>query len=769
MAKIEEISKSSNQSKEKQLKSTSSQPKYSFAAQSFFKGSNNITTYFLSFSNTFQCVASQSIQTWLLSDDGHIYTSGGDYVLDLTPGGFYVQLAKFNSNSKSQIWTIDTTNNKIQNQGTGNYLDTDTSNICVVVPLNGNATQKWKTFRKAPIQTGNWGYFQSKQMDSNNDYWAMSVLNSSTSYGTTVVMNKVQAKSINQIWQMTSDGHILSRLDGNLVLDIGPSINGSTTNYYLNTNVYKANNLKQQWGINENNQIFNQYYPNLCIGFIGQLGVDSTVNCVLAQPTSNTDINFQWITNPTYSLNEIVNEEPLPFPAYTSGDLLASYQYLSSDATYGHTEDIRSFYTSISVNLQSLLLKVTNATCPSSIHSTEDFLNVQNQIETELTYAINVRLVFDNYSDFYGKLFSQGSTNLTNLANLINVDMSSDQVVNGNSADAIYSIFYILISEIPVGGSMIANLGASIVAIGDVSEGSASNSSTYQVTLSQLYDHLNANFENQMTNAETMKNTILQDWGMMSKTYGLCFLPTNDPSSLNMNGLNFQKISDVASTAYQTAMIQMLLPTNYQIYFTPTGYYAPNVSGDYSYTDSTGTYIMATTEDFYSYPPKALTDKLWNNGVSKKELFTSAYGWNLGTSVTYYNIKDSHLGIFKLSFPTVKNFTGVPMQFVMISNGDNLGTFQVKTHSAGLASIDYHSGALGHHYYDIAVTDINGNKVANFTVDNNLEALEGTYVSIKTDSLVVQPGYVVGNPTCIQGSYADEFAASILIPIYKSN
>ncbi|KAM9974808.1 hypothetical protein ACTFIW_008275 [Dictyostelium discoideum] len=767
MVRIEEISKSSNQCGEKQLKNTSSKPKYSFAAKSLFKGSNNITTYYLSVGNTFQCVASQSIQTWLLSDDGHIFTPSGNFVLDVSKEGYFVEPAKLNSNSKTQIWTINTTNNKIQNQGNGKYLDIDNLNICVS-PLNGNATQKWTTFRKAPIPTGNWGYFQSKQMDSNNDYWGLSVLNNSTSYYTSVVMNKVQAKSKGQIWQMTSDGHILSRLDGSLVLEIGPSINGSTTNYYLDTNVYQANNLKQQWGINENNQIFNQYYPNLCIGFVGELGVDSTVYCVLAQPTGNSDINFQWITNPTYSLNEIVSEEPLPFPAYTSGDLLASYQYLSNDATYGFTDDIRSFYTSISVSLQTFYVNVTLATCPSSIHSTEDFSNVQNQIKNELTYAINVRLVFDNYSGFYSKLFSQSSTNLTNLANLINVDMSSDQVVNGNYTDALSSVFYAIISEIPVGGPIIANIGQSAVEWGELyAESSDSGPSTYQITLSKLYDHLNENYENQMANAQSMKDTILQDWGMMSKTFELSFLPTNDPSSLNINGLDFQKISDVASAAYQTAMIQLLLPTTYQIYFTPVGYSTPVTNGDYSYTDNTGTYIMATIENSNSFPPKTLTDKLWNNGVSKKEALTSGYGWNLGVSVTYYDLVYNYSNIFKLSFPTVKNFTSVPLHFYMTNGKDNLGVFVSKTHSAGIASTFYSSGDLGHHYYDIAVNDIYNNKVASFTVDNNLEAFEGSYVSIKTDSLVVQPGYVVGNPTCSQGSFDQAFAASIFIPIYK--
>nr|AAP40294.1 calcium up-regulated protein [Dictyostelium discoideum] len=769
MINIKDISKSSNQSEEKSLKGTSSKTKYPFAAKSLFKGSNNITPYYLSTSNTFQCVASESIQTWLLSDDGHIFTSSGNFVLDVSSGGYFVELVQLNSNSKTQIWTIDTTNNKIQNQGNGKYLDIDNLKICVA-PLNGNATQKWTTFRRAPIPTGNWGYFQSKQLDSNNNYWGLSVLNNSKSYNTSVVMNKVQAKSIGQIWQMTNDGHILSRLDGNLVLDIGPSINGSKTNYYLDTNVYKANDLKQQWGINENNQIFNQYYPNLCIGFVGELGVDSTVNCVLAQPSSASDINFQWITNPTYSLNEIVSEVPEPFPAYTSGDLLASYQYISNIATNGHTDDIRSLYTSINVSLEIFYVNVTNATCPSSIHSTEDFSNVQNQIKNELTYAITVRLVFENYSGFYSKLFSQGSTNLTNLANLINVDMSSDQVVNGDYTDAITSVFYAIISEIPIGGSIIANIGESAVEFGELyAESNDSGPSTYQVTLSKLYDHLNENYENEMTNAQSMKNTILQDWGMMSKTFALCFLPTKNPSSLNINGLDFQKISTIASLAYQTAMIQMLLPTNYQIYFTPAGYYAPVSSDDYSYTDSTGTYIMAEIDNCNSYPPKALTDKLWNNGVSKQEVFTSSYGWNLATSVTYYNMVDKYSGMFKLSFPTVKNFTSVPMQFVMTNGSDRVGTFNVKTHFAGLASTYYYSGALGHHYYDIAVTDIDGNKVANFSVDNNLEALEGSYVSIKTGSLVVQPGYVVGNPTCNQGSFSQGFAASILIPIYKSN
>ncbi|KAN0019412.1 hypothetical protein ACTFIU_002620 [Dictyostelium citrinum] len=762
------ISSSPKQIKEKQLESSSSKPKFSFAAKSFFKGSNNNTTYYLSYSNSFECVASESVQTWLLSDDGHIFTSSGNYVLDVSSGGYYVEFAKINSNSKTQLWTIDTSNNKIQNQGNGKYLDFDNLKVCVA-SLNGNLTQQWTTFRRAPIPTGNWGYFQSKQLDSNNQYWGLSVLNGSSSYNTSVVMNKVQAKSKGQIWQMTSDGHILSRLDGNLVLDVGPAINGSKTNYYLNTNVYKSNDLMQQWGINENNQIFNQYFTNLCIGFVGELGVDSNVYCVLAEPSSNSDINFQWIANPTYSLNKIVNEEPQPFPPYTSGDLLASYQCLSNIATSNHSDDIRSLYTSIDLSLQTFFDNVSTATCPPTIQSTIDFANVQNQIKTELSYAINVRLVFDNYTSFYSKLFDQSSSNLTNLANLINVDMSSDQVVNANYDDAITSVFYSLISEIPVGGSIIANIGQSAVDWGeDIAEGDE-GPSTYQVTLSKLYDHLQTNYENETMNAQNMKNTILQDWGMMSKTNALCFLPINDPSSLNFDGIDFEKISDVASLAYEIAMIQILLPTTYQIYFTPHGNWVPSSSGDYAYSDNSGTYILATIEYSNSYPPQELTDKLWNNGVSKPEFFTSSYGWNLGISMTYYNLVSKYGNIYKLAFPTVKNFTPIPMQFVMTNGSDNVGTFPIKTHRSKLASTYYSCGDLGHHYFDIAVTDINNNKVANFTVDINLEALEGSYVSIKTGSLVVQPGYIVGNPTCNQGSLSLMFSASILIPIYQSN
>ncbi|KAM9997927.1 hypothetical protein ACTFIY_007600 [Dictyostelium cf. discoideum] len=767
MIKIEDIPNSSNQSKEKQLKSAIS-PKYSFAVKSLFKGSNNITTYYLSVSNTFQCVASQSIQTWLLSGDGHIYTSSGNFVLDVSSGGYFVTLAQLDPNSTTQLWTINSSNNIIQNQGNGNYLDIDNLNI-VVSTLNGRATQQWTTFRKPPIQTGNWGYFQSKKMDSNKDYWGLSVLNNSSSFNTSVVMNKVQEKSKGQIWQMTSDGHILSRLDGSLVLDVGPSINGSTTNYYLNTNSYQANNLKQQWGINENNQIFNQYYPNLCIGFVGELGVDSTVYCVLAQPTSNADIKFQWITNPTYSLNQIVNEPPEPFPAYSSGDLLESYHYLSNVATSKFTDNIRPLYTTMSMSLQIFYVNITTATCPSYIRSTEDFSNVQNQLKTELTYAISVRLVFKNYTDFYSTLFLSGGLDLTNLANLINPDMSSSQTVNANYSDAITSVFYSLISEIPVGGSIIANIGQSAVAWGELSESSKyQGPSTYQVELGQLYTHLQTNYQNEMTNAESMKDTILQDWGMMSKTYELCLLPTNNPSSLNVNGLELEKISSVASIAYQTAIIQMLLPTTYQIYFTPAGHIVPFSSGDCAYSDNSGTYIMATIEYSNSYPPKQLTDKLWNNGVSKQEFFWSAYGWNLATSLTYYKQLDKDQNIYKLAFPTIKNLTAVPMQSVMTNGSDNLGNYPVKTHFAKFFSTYYHVGDLGHHYFDMAVTDINGNKVANLTVDINLEAIEGSYVSIKTGSLVVQPGYAVGNPTCNQGNFSLLFSASILIPIYKS-
>ncbi|KAN0038530.1 hypothetical protein ACTA71_000708 [Dictyostelium dimigraforme] len=764
MINIEKVSNPLKQNKEKPLKS-SSKPKYSFAAKSFFSGSNNDTQYYLSSGNTSQCIATESIQTWLLSDDGHIFTSNGEYVLDVSSGGYYVELASINSNS-TQLWTIDKSNNKIVNNGNGKYLDIDCLNICVA-DLNSNSTQQWTIVKRAPIPTGNWGYFQSKQMDSNNDCWGLTVLNGSSSYNTSVVMNKVQAKSKSQIWQMTSDGHILSRLDGNLVLDVGPAING-TNSYYLNTNVYQKEDLMQQWGINEDNQIFNKYYTNLCIGFIGELG-DSTVDCVLAEPTSSSDINFQWNANPTYSLNKIVNEEPKSFPPYTSGDLLESYQFLSNVATSNYTDNIRSQYTNINASLQTFLVLVTTATCPSSILSTLDFTNVQNQIKTELTYAVTVRLVFDNYSNFYSKLFSQSSSNLTNLANLINVDMSSDQTVNANYTDAITSVFYSLISEIPVGGSIIANIGQSAIEWGEAIASGSEGPSTYQVTLSKLYDHLQSNYENEMLNAQSMRDTILQDWGMMANTYALCFLPTNDPSSLNVNGLDNEKISDVASTAYEIAMIQMLLPTTYQIYFTTYGNMAPYSNNDFAWSDNSGTYIMATIEYSNSYPPQDLTDKLWNNGVSKQEFFTSSYGWNLGCSLTYYNLIEKYGNIYKLAFPTIKNFTTMPMQFVMTNGSDTVGTFNAKTHHSGFASKYYSCGDLGHHYFDIAVTDISSKKVANFTVDINLEALEGSYVSIKTGSLIVQPGYIVGNPICNQGSLSLMFSASILIPIYQSN
>ncbi|KAK5579412.1 hypothetical protein RB653_009095 [Dictyostelium firmibasis] len=771
MINIENISNSPKLNEEKPLNS-SPKPKYSFAAKSFFQGPNNDQTYYLSSGTTSKCIASESIQTWLLSDDGHIYTSNGEYVLDLSSDGYYVQLSTINSKS-TQLWTINKSTNKIQNKGNGKYLDINCYNICVS-DLNDNATQLWTTIRRTPIPFGNWGYFQSKQLDSNNNCWGLSVLNGSSSYNTSVVMNKIQAKSKGQIWQMTSDGHILSRLDGNLVLDVGPAI--SSNSYQLDVNVYKPNDVMQTWGINENNQIFNKHFTNLCIGFVGELGIDSTINCVIAEPTNSSDINFQWNANPTYSLNRIVNEDPVPFPPYTSGDLLASYQYLSQFATSNQSNDIRSLYTNINVSLQTFFTLATVATCPPSIQSTEDFTNVQNQIKTELSYAINVRLVFSHYSGFYSEIFSKSSADLENLANLCSVNMSSDQYVNGNYTDAVTSVFYTVISEIPIGGPIIANIAQSAVDFGEDSEGGDHGPSTYQVTLSNLFNHLNSNYNKEMANAQNMKDIILKDWGMMSKTNQLCFLPINDPSSLNVDGLNNELISDVASTAYEIAMIQMLLPISYQIYFTPSGSvkfpYVPITSGDYAWTDNSGTYILATITHNNSYPPKALTDKLWKNGVSMQEFFTSSYDWNLARALTFYSTPGNSGNsdrLFKLATPTVKNLTPMPMTFYVKNGSDLVGTFQSPTHHAGYSPNTYSVGCAGHHLLFVKVNDINGNDVASFNVYIDFEVLSGSYVSIQPGSLLVAQGYVVGTPICNQGSFSETFTASILVPIYQSN
>ncbi|KAK5575018.1 hypothetical protein RB653_010273 [Dictyostelium firmibasis] len=614
---------------------------------------------------------------------------------------------------------------------------------------------------KSITQLGSWVFLQNRQLDSNGDALVCGVSGRYTQPGTQCILWQLNQNDPSQLWQQSKDGHLVSNLAGNYVMDF----NNDGTNTVIASGW--DNYLTQVWTYNSGTgQIANSNYPNMYLGIKGAFNdpiiPSNGTELVIDQPTSNDNLCFQWDMVPAYPLNTILTSPPQPFPSFPADQNTAFIQISQSLAG---CDDIRSEYTNLAISLPFYQSQMMAMDYPSYL-SHADFDFVRGQLSTEFEYAQEIINLFTNYGQFHTELFADNSARLDQMASLCQLEIGSSMNATGCMISVFSGLLYTILEALPGIGPVLGNVIQTAISIGvSIADGySTIQPDPFQVTLSQLWNTLSSNFEALLSNISCMETLLLQDWGMMTMAHNL-IQTLSGPYSLawqsSMNG----DLINAAVPGYENSLLQILMPSKYQIYLydqsnnggmpLPAG--IPSLSQWSDPNNSNLTYFIGDNQTTTEYPDDSLMSLIWGNGVSKQDFFLSGNGWNFPMSLLNNNCS--------MGCPTVSNNTSMALRFKIQFSSTQIYNYEVPTFSSNFTT-EFDGTAFENSYYQITVSDYAYNWVASISVRVDIFVLRGADISVLSSSCA--DGYYLGTPNCLQGSFAHGFSASINIPIFEN-
>ncbi|KAN0033293.1 hypothetical protein ACTA71_002717 [Dictyostelium dimigraforme] len=606
-----------------------------------------------------------------------------------------------------------------------------------------------------------WGFLQCRELDANGKPLNCGVSGRWTQPGTQCILWQVDENDPSQLWQQSKDGHLVSLLAGNYVMDF----NNDGTNIVI-ANGWN-NYLTQVWTYNSNTgQIVNANYPNTCLGIKGAFNDPITpsdgTELVIDQPIDNNNLCFQWDMVPSYPLNTILTNPPQPFPTF-SGDQNTAFIQISQ--FLAGCDDIRTQYTNLAISLPFFQSQMSSMSYPSYL-SHADFDFVRDQLSLEFNYAQQIINLFNNYEEFHTELFADNAARLNQLASLCQLEIGSDINATGCVIQLFSGMLYTILEALPGIGPILGNVIQTAINIGVAAASGYSSiqPDPFQVALSQLWNTLSTNFEALLSNVSNMETLLLQDWGMMLLAHGL-IETLSGPNSLAWESSMTGDLILAAVPGYENSLLQVLMPSKYQIYR-----YDGNNNGNQSLpsgipsscqwtdpNDSSLIYFIADNQTTSVFPDDSLMSLIWGNGVSQNDFFLSSNGWNFPMSLVN--------GDCSMGTPTVSNNTSMALKFKIEFNANKIYNYDVPTFSSNFTT-EFDNTAVENSYYQITVYDYANNWVSSISVRVDIFVMRGADISVLNSSCA--NGYYLGTPNCLQGSFEHGFTAAINIPIYSN-
>jgi hypothetical protein len=624
-----------------------------------------------------------------------------------------------------------------------------------------------------------WSYLQSGLPVGPNDPPLVATVQKGTG---NVVLSSQQAKSSNQLWQITPDGRILSAtLDtsygGNPPMVLGPQLDGQNGNYIVAGSSGSAQiDTTMQWILNNQGMLIN---ASNGLALSAQ-GSDANSPLITSAVQSGPPNNQVWSIGSTSPLADIMAAPPVPFPVFT-GDQQTAYTYICQQLVPSiGIPDLRRLYTNLAVNLAPYLSQILNMQCPSGQIPQADWNSVVTQLTKELTAAPDIQALFSNYQTFLTMLFQNNGDVLNQLI----VDAGMTQGGNPSNVGGIIlsvfeSLMYTGIEALPDSFPVVGNLmeaGISI-AMSVVNRGGGSISpNPFQCAVSDLWKNLSANFQALLHVTEYMEHTILTDWGKMEAIYNAILSPGQD--SLAWPDISTSNLVSAAVPGYVTSVMQMLLPAKYQIFVYPnqdSGSQLPHVPSNAQFVWQVDAvdkewfkYYIAVPGSWDEYPSnEALNDVFLpppsGAGVASPDFFMGQTGWGFARSYIITTSPNTGCGFLLI---TITNQTPNPL-IVTASPNENQGVVEdypptIMPYGSVSIMSQYTSGLA----IDVTITDPNlagSSQVASFTAHQTECVMEaGTpWVDTTENSL----GYQLTTAICNAGSWSSSFTGAVQIGI----
>ncbi|WP_064682528.1 hypothetical protein [Rhizobium bangladeshense] len=341
------------------------------------------------------------------------------------------------------------------------------------------ATQSWWTapnMQAIPQQFSAWRYIVSNLTDGDGTTFVLNVKGADESPGTDVIVWQLEADSSNSMWQITSDGRILSAMNRSLLLGAAESDGGPVV-------IQSALSPEsgQTWNFGPSGVIGNPD-TGLSLGIDGQ--PDSLqpgtgpLAVIGAVGGSDPPPSFQWQLAPDNPLNTIVMQSPQPFPAFFD-EQATVYIYIMNALGIA---DIRSEYANLTISLSDWHTTISTMPRPPEMDKTA-WNAVVAELGDEITRADSVRLFFDEFRAYQTSLQASCTDRGLDIGTLAGLEKGSSMSIGGLILSVFEGILYTVLEAVPGGEEAVST--ASI--IGNVMEGCinvATNAANVSTTIS---------------------------------------------------------------------------------------------------------------------------------------------------------------------------------------------------------------------------------------------------------------------------------------------
>jgi hypothetical protein len=323
-----------------------------------------------------------------------------------------------------------------------------------------------------------------------------------------------------------------------------------------------------------------------------------------------------------------------PFPQFAGGQLTA-YSYINS---YFRGQfavgDIRSAYNGTLTD--SLIdwrdaLKFGLVPPPAGV-SSADWQVVKTQIQTELTYAIDVQDWYSKTGSLITDVFLSDSLSASTVANALSVSGSQDDspvtlTVFGILASGTAAALSVAAPEV----SVIAGLLATSASAGLAATPGDDPGEVIQIAYADLEGRLNDAFLKAKSGTGQSQAAVMADWGLLAAVGSQIETSawTWDPT------LNSQLVM-AAQYTYEVSLWQILIPLVWEVWTAGGLYLKPGYPGEYSYynPDNNRTYwlSMSTSSSVDDFPDTSTLSALFDPqpnglGIPLADVFLGRNGW----------------------------------------------------------------------------------------------------------------------------------------------